>query len=180
MADKRTMREKIMDSGEVMARVGGYMGFSFREIAKEIGIKSASVHYHFPTKADLAIAMMERYTLNFLARLEAELGRDSAKARRAALVKVYQDALMEEGLMCMAGMFSAEMASLPANVTEEVQSFYISVRDWLAAAMPGRDSAANEAKALRMVALLESALMIARTMDDADIFDEIAAGVEKL
>lgn len=41
-------------------RNGGYGGFSFRDLAAEIGIKSASVHNHFPTKAAMAAAVARR------------------------------------------------------------------------------------------------------------------------
>ena len=58
MADRRSA---ILDVAERRIRAHGYNGFSFREIADEIGIKSASVHYHFPTKADLAAAVAKRY-----------------------------------------------------------------------------------------------------------------------
>ena len=39
----------------------GYNGFSFRDIAARVGIKSASIHYHFATKADLAEAALKAY-----------------------------------------------------------------------------------------------------------------------
>ena len=39
----------------------GYKSVSFRELAVAVGIKSASVHYHFPTKNDLALALIQRH-----------------------------------------------------------------------------------------------------------------------
>ena len=49
--------QAILKITEEMVRRGGYNGFSFREIAKQVGIKSSSVHYHFPTKEDLGVAV---------------------------------------------------------------------------------------------------------------------------
>jgi AcrR family transcriptional regulator len=37
------------------------VGFSFGEIAADVGIKGSSVHYHFPTKDDLAAAVVRRW-----------------------------------------------------------------------------------------------------------------------
>jgi len=54
---------------EVKVRLGGYNNFSFREIANEVGIKSARVHYHFPTKADLGAELAHQYTDAFLGAL---------------------------------------------------------------------------------------------------------------
>ena len=50
----------IMDAAERRMRIGGFNGFSFREIAADVGVKSASVHYHFPTKENLAAAVTRR------------------------------------------------------------------------------------------------------------------------
>ena len=52
----------ILDAAERRMRIGGFGGFSHREIAAEVGVKSSSVHYHFPTKDKLAAAAVRRYT----------------------------------------------------------------------------------------------------------------------
>ena len=64
---------QIIDSAIRMIRAGGYHSFSFRQIAAELGIKSASIHYHFPTKEDLGVALTKRYTENFVASLIASV-----------------------------------------------------------------------------------------------------------
>jgi len=48
----------ILDAAEARMRLGGFNGFSFRDV----GVKSSSVHYHFPTKETLAAAVIHRYT----------------------------------------------------------------------------------------------------------------------
>ncbi|MCP5910237.1 TetR/AcrR family transcriptional regulator, partial [Klebsiella pneumoniae] len=40
---------------------GGYNGFSYADIAVSIGIRKASIHHHFPTKADLVASLIDRY-----------------------------------------------------------------------------------------------------------------------
>ena len=68
----RTMENReqnILAAAEALVRERGYNGFSFREVAREVGIKSSSVHYHFPTKEDLGAAIAENYTENFLSKL---------------------------------------------------------------------------------------------------------------
>jgi DNA-directed RNA polymerase specialized sigma24 family protein len=45
------MAESIMDAARAMVQARGYNGLSFRELAKEVGVKSASVHYHFRPRA---------------------------------------------------------------------------------------------------------------------------------
>src|SRR5258705_11779220 len=53
--------ERLTDLAEARIREAGYRGLSFRDLAAEIGIKSASVHHHFPTKAGMAAAVARRY-----------------------------------------------------------------------------------------------------------------------
>ncbi len=71
MEPPATRANEILDAAERFARTVGYNGFSFRDIAAEIGIKSASVHYHFPTKGDLGAALARRYADRFFERLGA-------------------------------------------------------------------------------------------------------------
>jgi AcrR family transcriptional regulator len=57
MADTR---ETILRAARTRARAHGYGGLNFRDLATDVGIKSASIHYHFPTKADLGAAVAKR------------------------------------------------------------------------------------------------------------------------
>ena len=59
MVEAVTKREEILNVAESMIRVAGFNGFSTRDVANAVGIKSASVHYHFPTKADIGVAVTQ-------------------------------------------------------------------------------------------------------------------------
>src|ERR1700730_3531610 len=58
----KDVKTEIMDAAERRMQLGGFNGFSFREIAADVGVKRSSVHYHFPTKEALAAAVLRRYT----------------------------------------------------------------------------------------------------------------------
>ena len=51
----------LLNSAERAARSKGFDGFSYADLAKEVGIRKASIHYHFPTKDALTISLMVRY-----------------------------------------------------------------------------------------------------------------------
>jgi len=53
----QTMKDKILDAAEKRVRGAGFSAMSFRDLASDVGIKSASVHYHFPTKPDSYVAL---------------------------------------------------------------------------------------------------------------------------
>src|SRR5215469_6101561 len=155
---------EIMDAAERRIRTSGYNGFSFREIAADVGVKSSSVHHHFPTKPALAAAVARRYT----DRLEAALtNAKSAEDWRA----VFRKALVDDGQMCLCGVLGAESGDLPAEVSAEARRFFTRNVQALRR-LYGPPSAASRQSALRVMAMLEGAMMLARTLDDPSVFEE--------
>lgn len=157
--------DEIMDAAERRIRDGGYNGFSFREVAADVGIKSASVHYHFQTKADLAVAVARRYADRLCAAAEETPDADPRAAWRA----VFRRALHEDGRMCLCGVLGSEAGALPPAVLAEVRRFLERAAEGLS---PGADATGE---GLRMLATLEGAMLLARAMGDPAAFDEATA-----
>ncbi len=165
-----------------MVRRGGYNGFSYREIAKRVGIKAASVHYHFPGKGDLGAAVARRYTERFLDNIGKA---DDPDAKPSELlrryVSAYRKGLIDEGLMCLCGMLGAEIAALPEPVAKETKRFFERNIEWLTQLFRRDDgetqSQEPRTKALRTIAALEGAVILARTLGDHSVFNDIASGV---
>lgn len=165
-------RQKIMQSAEDRIRTEGYQSFSFRTIAAELGIKSASVHYHFATKADLAEAVAERYVDRFFAGLEqAVANKDAADDRLDAYFSLFRHSLLVDRKLCLCGMLGAEVGTLPESVVPRVKSFFTRNVDWLSALLAGRSGA--RASALALLASLEGALIVARAMEDDAAFEQV-------
>ena len=154
--------EAILDAAESRARRGGYNGFSFRDLAEDVGIKSASVHYHFPTKERLAEVLTHRY----VDRMAAYLGEPSSLSPRAA-VKHLADAFIraneDDDQMCLCGMFAAESGDLPQKVRPEVTAFFDLIVKWLEVALRPATSAP---KPLEIIAALEGGLLVSRARQD--------------
>lgn len=168
-------REQIMDVAELRMRSHGYHGFSFREIAQDIGIKSASVHYHFPSKSDLATATTERYTERFIDALGEAKDKRPLKKKVAAVKAAFRSALVEDDLMCLCGVLGAEVSGIPEPVSDSARRFFESVRDWLRDAYLEDGAAKPKARALQTLATLEGALIVARTLNDFAAFDHSVA-----
>lgn len=174
------MKETILKVAEQMIRSRGYNGFSFREIANVVGVKSASVHYHFPTKAALGAAVARRYTDDFLAALgpvdEAPIDVVGVQERLHGLAR---RSLIEENLMCLCGMLGAEVADLPEEVATEAGVFFERSIAWMEAALArtewgmGVGHAPLRRLALSTLATSEGALILARSMGDMTVFDDI-------
>ena len=159
-----SMRDTILDAAEARARSGGYHGFSFRDLAADVGVKSSSVHYHFPTKADLAETLTRRYTERARDHLGAhgDLSADEAIAR---VTNLFEAALLTDDKMCLCGLFGAERDALPPEVTIATAAFFRLLIDYLTDALEG-----DEARAAAIVAQLEGGLILARTLDDPAMF----------
>jgi len=103
----------ILDVAEKLAQTRGYNGFSYADIATQLGVTKASLHYHFRSKAELGRALIERYGRIFGAALDGidrQTRAPRAKLRR--YVELYNSVLSNER-MCLCGMLAAEYATLP-------------------------------------------------------------------
>lgn len=169
------MKDAILDAAETRARRGGYNAFSFRDLAEDVGIKSASVHYHYPTKEDLAEALTRRY----VDRWASYLGDPAKLSPRAAvkhLANGFVSANETDDQMCLCGMFAAESGGLPAQVRPEVTAFFDLIVKWLDVALRPAKSAP---KPLEIIAALEGGLLVSRAKQDPAILRAIVSATLK-
>jgi TetR/AcrR family transcriptional regulator, transcriptional repressor for nem operon len=159
--------EAILDAAERRIRTHGYNGFSFRDVASDVGIKSASVHYHFATKPALAASVARRYRLRFAEAVAAE--ELSGADRITAWRRVFRRALEHDGLMCLCGVLASGGAALPEAVTRESRQFFEEGAAALASATGGGPQAAA------IMAQLEGAMLVAQAFGDIAMFDVATA-----
>src|SRR5689334_15053512 len=111
-----------MDSAERRMQAGGFGGFSFREIATDVGVKSSSVHYHFPTKENLAAAVVRRWGDRAFEHLDEQLQTEPDPAR--ALARLFRGTAYSKARMCPCTVLAAGAQDLPAEVATEVKGFF--------------------------------------------------------
>ncbi|OBG72352.1 hypothetical protein A5714_13955 [Mycobacterium sp. E2462] len=164
--------ERLMDLAESRIGDAGYNGYSFRDLAAELGIKSSSVHHHFPTKAALTVAVMHRYTDNVLAAV-ADATAEGVDVVSAYLA-VFRNVLRTTGRMCMGGALGAETGGLPPEVAQAARDFFTRVTADIADRIGGPDPRTH---ALRIFATLEGAMILARGLGDAKVFDHATSAL---
>jgi TetR/AcrR family transcriptional repressor of nem operon len=172
---------RILDIAERLVQVRGFNGFSYADIASELGITKASLHYHFPGKAELGEALIARYAARFADALKAiDRRADDAPAKLEAYARIYADVLRDRR-MCLCGMLAAEYDTLPDPMRERIIGFFDDNQEWLTGvleqgesegAMRVSGSASDAAQSI--VSGLEGALLIARPYGDVDRFDTAA------
>ena len=188
MATKTTARrqgdtaERILDVAERLVQLRGFNGFSYADVAAELDITKASLHYHYPGKAELGVALLNRYTERFAAALDA-IDENTAEplAKLHAYSELYLEVLRGQR-MCLCGMLAAEYRTLPDAMQQAVLSFFDINEVWLARVLEtGRadgtlrfDGTAEEA-ARMIIGSLEGAMLIAQPRDDPRRFQDVAA-----
>jgi TetR/AcrR family transcriptional repressor of nem operon len=127
--DARTdTRKKILDLAEVLMLSRGFNAFSYQHISGELGVRNAAIHYHFPKKTDLGVALIERYRRRFARYVEAqaELPPPVQLDRYFSLADAYYD----KQQICPSGILSAELHTLPLEMRQSTASFVEEMRAW--------------------------------------------------
>jgi len=170
--------QRILDIAERLVQTRGFNGFSYADIADALKVTKASLHYHFPAKADLGQQLIERYERSFLAvlqRIDDESKDAREKLRRYAAI--YRDVL-DNNRMCLCGMLAAEFATLPKPMREDVRHFFDENERWLVAVLQEgkrerslRFTGTAAQVAQTLLGALEGAMMIARSYGDIARFE---------
>jgi TetR/AcrR family transcriptional regulator, transcriptional repressor for nem operon len=178
--DKMETKTKLLDTAAALAQTRGFNGFSFHNLAEANNIRTASIHYHFPTKRDLGEALIKRYTDEFEAAL-GDVSEDKPEERLKHYVSLFRRTLVKKR-MCLCGMFGAEAAGLPRELGEGVQAFFDLNERWLTSLYQRMDLTKSEAqsRALLTFAALEGAMILARNGENLDAFDKVAKTIVKL
>lgn len=165
-----------------MVRSGGYNGFSFREIASSIGIKSASVHHHFPTKEDLILEIAKQYQDNFFQALgEPHPAGTNTKNQLEHYCRVFQTAFESTGRACLCGVLANEAEQLPSSVRYVVHEFVKANIIWLEKAMsPEIASGRCREKAEMIYCALEGAMGIAALAKDGKWVERVSSIIVQL
>ncbi len=172
-------REALLQSAEQLARSRGFDAFSYADLSKEVGIRKASIHHHFPAKADLALALITDYRKRFAEVLE-RIARDApdASARLAGYLDAYRAALKGGSAVCLCVAFSVGRESFSDKVLAELNAFHQGGLRWLrdtfelGANDRSIDSVGDpRVEAAAALALVEGAQLVARAARDVARYD---------
>ncbi|MCJ8144442.1 TetR/AcrR family transcriptional regulator [Ancylobacter sp. A5.8] len=172
----------ILSSARTLIVSGGYNGFSYADIATVVGIRKASIHHHFPTKAELVRSLVAGYRKEAEAGLGALEGAVADPADRLrAYVGYWQRCIADASApFCICALLASEMPALPEEVGAEVRAHFRTLAAWLRTALEqgagqGRfrleRDAASEAEGF--MATIHGAMLSARAYGDAACFDTI-------
>lgn len=168
--DKTGTSQQILDVAQNLVQKRGFNAFSYADVAKALKVTNASLHYHFPSKADLGHSLIARYEDRFLQALTAiDAGGGTMTDRLHGFVGIYADVLAASH-MCLCGMLAAEFETLPRPMQSALDHFFEATEAWLEAVLAqGRrdaefsfDEPAREV-AQFVISTLEGAMILARS-----------------
>ena len=170
-------REAILAAAKRMAQAHGYSGLNFRDLADEVGIKAASIYYHFPSKADLGAAVARRYLDDTVSSLESMLAETSDPVHCLhRYPEMFRKALATENRICLCSFMAAEYDDLPETVKKEVQVFADVNVAWLSKILSAAgfiSTPEREQRAQAIFAAVAGAQLVARGRSDIALYDSL-------
>jgi TetR/AcrR family transcriptional repressor of nem operon len=181
--DASSTAAEILRCARALIITGGYNGFSYADISKVVGIRKASIHHHFPSKAELVRILVAQY------RKEAETGLaameqhipDPFEQLRAYIS--YWEACITDvtAPICVCALLASQIPVLPEEVAAEVRAHFRMLSGWLSRLLArGKEEGsigldqAPEIEAEALMATIHGAMLSARAYGDAAVFGAIA------
>jgi TetR/AcrR family transcriptional regulator, transcriptional repressor for nem operon len=176
LPDYSTKAIEILDAAAVRIRRGGFEAVSYRDLAADVGIKAASVHYHFPQKALLGAAVVDRYADQLLATLgPVDLTQAPVTDYVQRLFDAYTAAVRQDGMICLGCMLGAESQDLPEPVAAAARRFFTRLIDWTTEALGDRADA--PALAAHLIGTMQGTMILAVTLKRPEL---MAAAADRL
>lgn len=182
MKSMASTSEKILDFAQSLIVAGGYNGFSYADISAAIGIRKASIHHHFPTKAELVSVLVDRYRRQAEAGLESLRGELSSPAEQLQSYLNYWRTCIRDASpsFCVCAMLAGEMQMLPEEVASRVRAHFQNLAEWLTSVLRAgmeqdlfRLNNRPEEEAQMLMASVHGAMLSARAFSDPGLFTTI-------
>ena len=180
---------KIADTFQDMVMVRGYNAVSYGDLAKALGIRTASIHYHFPSKAELGAVVIRRYRENF-----ESLWLETDDTDPQSYVRAYESFIAPikpvrdmDGVSCLFGVMGAECQTLCPNIQAVISDFFVEQAKWLEKVFEGgrtagvfdfKGNAANFAKLYGSA--LQGAMLIKKSTGSPAHFDAVLEQLESI
>ncbi|UOK36683.1 TetR/AcrR family transcriptional regulator [Pseudomonas palleroniana] len=175
-------REAILEAAKAAAQTHGYNGINFRSIGEIVGIKNASIYYHFASKADLGAAVAERYWQDTAKVLEGIRASNLEPQRCLELYpSIFRTSLENGNRLCLFSFMAAEYEDLPDEVKQQLKTFAEVNIEWLAQVLALAGTASEDlckTRARAIYAAVAGAQLIARSQGDIAVFDELISNYQ--
>jgi len=168
-----TTRENIVLLGDQFIRDKGFNAFSFYDISKALKIKNASIHYHFPTKTDLGVSILNDHQQKLHSLIQATVTK-SPQVKLNAFLSIYST-IKSEGRVCLVGSLATDLNSVDPKIAKELKAFANEILKWVTSILEeGKTKKAfsfqgsARTKALMIITNMLAALQLSRLTNEDD------------
>lgn len=180
-------RTSLVSYATELIQIRGFCAFSYQDLADHVGIRTASIHHHFPTKADLGVAVVLAMAGHMRETWTGLERQHSGVAKRLRVLFAHVQGLAASGdRICPVGSLQAEFNALPAAVQAQLRAFdeeYLATYTrWLDAGRRGGElvyPGSPRAMAQIVVSVLQAGLQRHRA-NPAESVDDILAQLLRL
>lgn len=170
-------RERIMDIAEHLIMSRGFNRFSYKDISTEMNVKNAAIHYHFPSKNDLGVAVIRRAQ----ARCRKWNGMTFQQAVSPVdmlnvFLEMYTGYLNSGEYVCLASALETDFNTFSKEMQNEIRRYAAEMLNWIRNLLQkGREeglfsfSEPPEDKAFFILSSVQGALQIA-SVGDKNLF----------
>ncbi len=109
----------------------GYNAFSYADIAKVLHIRNAAIHYHFPTKTSLVVAIMKNQQEGLKNLIKELKSKNKSEIEQIQALFDLYIGLLAQKQICALGSLGSDIQTLAPEAQIEVKNDYELVRNWL-------------------------------------------------
>ncbi|MCR6639188.1 MAG: TetR/AcrR family transcriptional regulator [Sporocytophaga sp.] len=126
-------KESIVNIADDLIRRRGYNAFSYNDISKVLAVKNAAIHYHFPTKSDLGVAVIDLHIqkIDHFIKGVAPL---SEPEKVEAFLNIYEQIQINKKV-CLVGTLATDWDTIDDKIQQKLIVFVNIVGDWLTGVM---------------------------------------------
>lgn len=171
--------DRILTAARTLMTERGYSAFSYADIAEAIGITKASIHFHYATKAALAVAVLRVHRQGLSQAMESLDTNVADPAQRLrSYVTYWEGCIRDQSIpFCVAALLAAELPALPVEVQVEIRQHFQALSAWVQRTMEAGEQegtirlespAASEAQLF--MAAVHGAMLSARVSGNCEVF----------
>ena len=166
-------REQIIQLADQLIRDKGFNAFSFYHLSEKLKITNASIHYHFPTKTDLGLSVLENQRQS-LRDLIAATALQTPQEKLNAFLNIYTH-IRAEGRVCIVGSLATDLNAVDPKIGESLKTLAQEILTWVTAILEeGKVKKVfafvglARTRALLIITNMLAALQVARLTDEND------------
>ena len=173
-------KQKILLLGEKLLKEKGINAFSYHDISSSLGVKNAAIHYHFGSKEDLLLAIIEENRKRFEQMIQqmGTAGHMEVWNGLQEFINIYISSIENNRQICLFGSLGSDFFTIGHKGQTSLKLLSEKILVWLSEILTeGKKRGEFEfkgharIKAMMLCSALAGGLQLARISEKNDFYD---------